>query len=81
MFFETVYKSVQGKLGLEIKIRDHPRTHFGTTNPIVVLDLENELPLEIIFFEVSLIISIFMNCSNLIFEALFWKPSIPLNLC
>ena len=52
---------VQGQSELEIKIRDRCRTHFDSTNSMVVSDLANELPLKIIFFEVSLISSIYVE--------------------
>ena len=49
---------VQGQLRLEIKICDHFWTHFDGTKPIVISESRNELPLEIMFLKVSLIVSI-----------------------
>ena len=49
---------MQGQPGLEIRIQDYVQTHFDATNPWEVLELVNELPLKIAFFDVSLIISI-----------------------
>ena len=46
---------------------------------MVVSELENKLPLKIVFSELSLVVS--WNFNNLISETLSWKPSIPLNSC
>ena len=67
MFFEIVCELtvkifvafyLQGQLGLGIRIRDYSRTCFDATNLMAVSDLANKLPLKIVFFEVSLIVSI-----------------------
>ena len=52
---------VQGQPGLKVEIRDHPQTCFDATNPMVTSDLENELLLKIMFFEVSSIVSIYVK--------------------
>ena len=56
---------MQGQLRLRIRIRDHSQTHFDATNPMAVLDLQNELMLKIIFFEVSPIVSIYVKLQKL----------------
>ena len=72
---------VQGQPRLEIRNRNHPRTRFNATNLMQVSDLANELSLEIMFLDISSIVSIYMNLINLITRALFWKLSIPLDSC
>ena len=37
---------VQGQLRPRIRIRDHSRTHFDTMNPMIVLELPNELSVQ-----------------------------------
>ena len=63
--FEVVSICVQGQPRLEIEIQDHHRTRFDATNPMVVSNLSNEPPLKITFFEVSLIVSIFVKFQQL----------------
>ena len=69
-FFETIceidsYKFtsfyVQGQLVLVIRIQDHYQTRFNATNSMVALELANELPLKITFFEISNIVLICMK--------------------
>ena len=52
---------VYGKPRLKIRFRDHSWTHFDFTNLMAVSELTNELPLKIMFFEVSSIISIYVK--------------------
>ena len=59
--FDFVSFYVQGQLELKIKFWNHPWIRFNTMSPMTVLDLENEVTLKIIFFEVSLIVSICVN--------------------
>ena len=49
---------VEGQLRLEIRIWDYFWTHFDAMNLMTVSELENECPLEIVFFEVSTIVAI-----------------------
>ena len=56
---------MQDQLGLRIRIRDFFQTCFDVTNPIMVLDLANELPLKIMFFKVNLIVSICVTYQEL----------------
>ena len=52
---------VQGQLGLRIKIRDHFKTYFDATISMAISELTNELLLKIVFFEISIIVSIYVK--------------------
>ena len=52
---------MQDQPRVEIRIQDHLWTHFDATNPMAVSELTNEILLKITFFEVSLIVSIYVN--------------------
>ena len=79
--FNRALFCVQGQSGLEIKNRNHSWTHFDATNPMTVSYLANKLLLKITFFEVSSTSRFAWIFNNLISRALFWKPSMPLDLC
>ena len=52
---------VQGQPGLEISKRDHLRTRFDAMKAMTASKFQNESPLEITFFEVSSLVSIFVK--------------------
>ena len=59
-FFDTNYQKCQFNLASCLHV-DHSQNHFDTTNLMSISDLANEFPLKIIFFEISLIVSIYMK--------------------
>ena len=52
---------VQDQLRLKMRIWDHTWTRFDAMNPMTILDLANEVCLNIMFFELSPIISIYVK--------------------
>ena len=59
--FKFVSFCVQDQLGLKIEIQGHLWTRFDVVNPMTVLEMANKLLLEIIFFEVNSIVSIYVK--------------------
>ena len=52
---------MQGQLGLGITNRDHSRTCSDAMNPMTVSNFANEFLLKITFFDISLILSIYVK--------------------
>ena len=48
----------QGQIGTRIKISDHSQTRLDVINLMTVSKLANEFTLKIMFFEISIIVSV-----------------------